>query len=128
MPRAPRTKKLERLALRLIERDLKRIAAFKIVIEEKGKPRREEEPPPGAFAIPLTRYFSALMNHKRLTERLDDDERERLKKLTTKELERLAGLQEGSTAPGGRDVALQNEKVSSAQGKVVPKARPKRVR
>lgn len=94
MARGPSKEKLAKLALKLIEKDLKRIAAFRLEADAGGGKKTMIDPPPGYFALTLTRYFSALMNLKRATDKLEDAQREALKKLPTKQLKELAGMKD----------------------------------
>lgn len=107
MARGPSKEKLAKLALKLVQQDLKRIQAFKVPVDRrdaKGELVKDSrghvivdfvDPPPGMFALTLTRYVSALMNVKRTTDKLEDETRKLLKKLTTKQLEELAGVKKG---------------------------------
>ncbi len=85
------TNKLTKLTLKLIQKDLRRIANFKVEDTHGFK----HEPPPGMFAPILARYFQALNQHRRVTDKLEDEQREALKKLSIKELKKRAGVAEG---------------------------------
>lgn len=73
----------------LIEKDLVQIKAFKLHGKGGWKPA-----PPGYFSKELARYANVLMNIKRTTEKLEDQQRAWLKSLTTKELRELANAKE----------------------------------
>lgn len=98
------TKRLSRLTFKLIANDLRRIA------EHQKDPKKRLIP--GYYAVILSRYFTVLMNHKRTTEKLEDEQRRALKKLSMKELKRLAGVPEASA----------DAKPKPIQDKRVPKA------
>jgi len=80
MPRAASTRKLSKLALRLIAQDLRRIAEM--------MPNK----PPGEYDLVLTRYYSAISDRMKMDEKLEDAIRAVLKKMPKKQLEELAGL------------------------------------
>lgn len=84
----PPVEKLARLTLKLIERDLKRIAGM---IADK---------PPGEYDLVLTRYFTAIMGQKKLSDKIDDEIRKKLKGKSQRELEEL--VREGTDGVPGK--------------------------
>ena len=74
-------KKLSKLTLKLIQRDLKRISGM------------IDNGPPGMYALTLTRYFAAIMGKEKSQEKFEDEIRRKLKSMSEKQLRELAGVE-----------------------------------
>lgn len=103
------TNRLAKLTLRLIYKDLVAIKNF-----QKNSGRKAIMP--GLFSLTLTRYFAVLMNHKKTTEKLEDEQRKALRNKSIKELKLLAGLEDQSAkAPLLPDEEIQEPREDLAE-------------